>query len=150
MHEAKLIVVFVLVTSSVVFSQASGSQATEKPADAAASTRQGTQLDPCAAKARELGAVDVLSDTQGLDFGPYLTRTVKNVRDSWYRSIPLSANPPTKKPGRVAIEFAIQSDGTIKGEEVEVSSGDAALDQAAFVGISALRFDPLPKDYSGQ
>jgi TonB family protein len=97
-----------------------------------------------------LEQVEILSDTRGLDFGPYLRRVVKSVRDNWYSLIPPSAYPPTKKHGRVAIEFAIQSDGTIKSEKVEVSSGDVTLDQAAFAGIRPLRFDLLPKDYSGQ
>jgi len=70
------------------------------------------------------------------------------VHDSWYSSMPPSVHPPTRNPGRVSIDFAIQSDGTIKSEPVEVSSGDVTLDQAAFAAISALRFDPLPKDYS--
>lgn len=115
-----------------------------------AATRQPTQADPCAAKARELEQAEILSDTRGIDFGPYMTRVVKSIRDNWYSLMPPSAYPPTKKQGRVAIEFAIQRDGTIKSEKTDVPSGDGTLDQAAFAGISALRFDPLPKDYSGQ
>jgi TonB family protein len=149
-NEAKVVAAFVLVTSSVVFSQASGPQATETRADAVAATRQPAQADPCAAKARELEQVEILSDTRGADFGPYFRTVVKAVRENWYSLMPPSVYPPTKKQGRVAIEFAIQSDGRIKSEKVEVSSGDVTLDQAAFAGISALRFDPLPKDYSGQ
>jgi TonB family protein len=125
-------------------------QAGDTQADAVAATRQPAQADPCAAKARELEQLEILSDTRGIDFGPYLRRVVKSVRDNWYSLMPPSAYPPTKKQGRVAIEFAIQSDGTIKSEKVEVSSGDVTMDQAAFAGISALRFDPLPRDYSGQ
>lgn len=147
---ARVIAVFVLAASGVVFSQAGGPQAAETQANAVAATRKPTQADPCAANARELEQAEILSDRRGVDFGPYLGRVVKSVRDNWYSSIPPSAYPPTKKQGRVAIEFAIQSDGTIKGEKVEVSSGDVALDQAALSGIRPLRFDPLPKDYSGE
>ena len=134
-----------------MFSQASGFQATETRADDAGATRRPAQADPCATRAKlEHGQLEVLSDTQGIDFGPYLTKVVTTVRDSWYSVIPPSAYPPTRKQGRVAIEFAIQSDGTIRSEKVEVSSGDATLDQSAFAGIGKLRFDPLPKDYSGE
>jgi TonB family protein len=150
MHDAKVVVVFVLVTSSFAFPQASVSQAGETQPDAAATTRLATQSDPCAAKARPEGQLDVLSDTQGINFGPYLTRVVEAVRRSWYSVIPPSAHPPANKQGRLAIDLAIQSDGTIKGEQVEVPSGDATLDKAAFAAISALRFDPLPEDYTGQ
>jgi|GEM_PF-2448081 TonB family protein len=147
--EAKVIAVFVLVTSIVVFSQAIEPQTTETQADAVTATRQRTQSDPCAAKAKK-PEPEILSDTRGVDFGPYLTSVVKSVRDNWFKLMPPSAYPPTKKQGRVSIEFAIQSDGGIKSEKVEVSSGDVTMDQAALAGISALRFDPLPKEYSGQ
>lgn len=134
-----------LVTSSVVFLQASGPQATETRADTVATPQLG-QADPCAAEAREVEQAEILSATRGTDFEPYLTRVVKMVHDN--RLIPPSVHPPTRKQGRVAIEFAIQSDGSIKNEKIAVSSGDVALDQAAFAGINGLRFDPLPKDYS--
>ena len=139
-----------LATSSVLFCQASGPQAIQKQAAAGAALRQPVEANPCAAKARQLEPAEILSETRGVDFAPYLTKVVKSVRENWYGLMPASAYPPTKKQGRVAIEFAIQSDGTIKSEKVEVSSGDVALDQAAFAGINPLRFDPLPKDYTGQ
>ena len=138
-----------LVTSSFVFSQASGPEATETRANAGAATRQPPQADPCAAKPKELDQAEILTDTRGVDFGPYMTKTLKAVRESWYSLIPPSVYPPTKEQGRVAIEFAVQSDGKVKGEKVEVSSGNVSLDRAAFGAISALRFDPLPKDFSG-
>ena len=28
--------------------------------------------------------LDILSDTQGVDFGPYLQRIVQDVRQNWY------------------------------------------------------------------
>lgn len=43
------------------------------------------------ARGRELGAVDILSDTRGVDFGPYLTTALQAVRQNWYSLIPASA-----------------------------------------------------------
>src|SRR5262249_6607077 len=58
-----------------------------------------------------LGPAEVLSDTMGVDFGPYLQRVVENVRRNWYNLIPEVARPPIMKQGKLAIEFAIKKDG---------------------------------------
>jgi TonB family protein len=102
---------------------------------------------------RALGALDVLSDTMGVDFGPYLARVLHDVKQNWYNLIPESARPPIMKKGKVAIEFAILKDGSIRGMRLEDggSSGDPALDRAAWGGITASNpFPPLPQEFGGQ
>jgi len=102
---------------------------------------------------RALGALDVLSDTMGVDFGPYLQRVLHDVKMNWYELIPESARPPIMKKGKVAIEFAILKDGTVAGMRLEQggSSGDPALDRAAWGGITASNpFPPLPQEFGGQ
>jgi len=102
---------------------------------------------------RALGALDVLSDTMGVDFGPYLARVLHDVKQNWYDLIPESARPPIMKKGKVAIEFAILKDGSIAGMRLEQggSSGDPALDRAAWGGITASNpFPPLPQEFGGQ
>ena len=42
---------------------------------------------------RGLGNLEVLSDTQGVDFGPYLSRVLDAVRRNWYNLIPEEARP---------------------------------------------------------
>ena len=104
-------------------------------------------------KGRALGALDVLSDTMGVDFGPYLQRVLHDVKMNWYNLIPESARPPIMKKGKVAIEFAILKDGSIAGMKLEQdgSSGDTALDRAAWGGITASNpFPPLPSEFVGQ
>ena len=64
------------------------------------------------AHGRQLGALDILSDTQGVDFGPYLQRILQNVKENWYNLIPESAE---MKKGKLAIEFAITKDGQVAG-----------------------------------
>ena len=61
------------------------------------------------------GNLEVLSDTQGVDFGPYLERVLQTVRMNWYNIIPEEARPPLMKKGKVAIEFAITPDGKVAG-----------------------------------
>lgn len=99
------------------------------------------------AHGRQLGALDILSDTQGVDFGPYLQRIVEEVRQNWYRLIPESAE---MKKGKLAIEFAITKDGSIADMRLVATSGDAALDRAAWGGVfSSNPFPPLPGEFTG-
>lgn len=99
------------------------------------------------AHGRQLGALDILSDTQGVDFGPYLQRILEDVRQNWYRLIPESAE---MKKGKLAIEFAITKDGSIADMRLVATSGDAALDRAAWGGIfSSNPFPPLPGEFTG-
>ncbi len=98
-----------------------------------------------------IGPMDVLSDTQGVDFGPYLARVLHDVRENWYRIIPESARAPLMKKGKVSIEFAILKDGQVAGLQIVGSSGDVALDRAAYGGITASKpFPPLPTEFGGQ
>jgi len=98
-----------------------------------------------------MGPLDVLSDTKGIDFGPYLARVLHDVRNNWYNLIPESARAPIMKKGKVSIEFAILKDGRVAGMKLDETSGDAALDRGAWGGITASDpFPPLPSDFGGQ
>lgn len=100
------------------------------------------------ARGRQMGALEILSDTKGVDFGPYLQRILENVRENWYRLIPESAE---MKKGRLAIEFAITKDGNVADMRLVATSNDVALDRAAWGGITASNpFPPLPPDFTGQ
>jgi TonB family protein len=95
-----------------------------------------------------LGPAEVLSDTQGVDFGPYLSRVIDAVRRNWYTLIPEAARPPLLKRGKVAIDFAILRDGRVAGMKITGVSGDVSLDRAAWGGITASNpFAPLPSEY---
>jgi TonB family protein len=94
--------------------------------------------------------MDVLSDTMGVDFGPYLSRVVQAVRMNWYTLIPEAAQPPLLKKGKVSIEFAILKDGRVAGMRIADGSGDVSLDRAAWGGITASNpFAPLPGEFRG-
>jgi len=100
---------------------------------------------------KAVGELDVLSDTMGVDFGPYLSRVLQNVRQNWYNLIPEVARAPIMKKGKVSIEFAIMKDGSVQGLRYVGSSGDVALDRAAYGGITASNpFPPLPGEFKGQ
>jgi TonB family protein len=96
------------------------------------------------------GQMEVLSDTQGVDFGPYLSRVLQAVRMNWYNLIPEAARPPLLMRGKVSIEFAILPDGKVAGMRIISPSGDVSLDRAAWGGITASNpFAPLPSEFHG-
>ena len=39
-----------------------------------------------------MGPMEILTDTMGVDFGPYLNRVLQDVRQNWYQLIPESAS----------------------------------------------------------
>ena len=90
----------------------------------------------------------ILSDTRGVDFGPYLSRIVYIVRRNWYSVIPESARLGEK--GRVGIVFEILKDGSVPQLRLVASSGSDPLDRAALAGIRAsIPFPPLPEEFTG-
>jgi TonB family protein len=97
------------------------------------------------------GDVDILSDTMGFDFTPYLARIRHIIQDHWMSGIPESAYPPMRKHGKVAIDFAILKDGSVAGMRLYGPSGDVALDRAAWGGVTGSNpFPPLPSGFPGQ
>ena|SRR5690348_14704443 len=130
--------------------------AIEQAARAAASSRAGSfggggDLGLGAGAARgSIGPMDILSDTMGVDFGPYLARVLQNVKYNWYNLIPEVARPPLMKKGKVSIQFVILKNGSIAGLAVVAGSGDVSLDRAAYGGITASNpFPPLPSEFRG-
>jgi TonB family protein len=101
------------------------------------------------AHGRQMGNLEILSDTQGVDFGPYIQQLVEpHVRENWYNAIPESAR---FKHGNLIIEFAITKDGKVAGMKLVATSGDSPLDRAAWTGITASDpFPPLPSEFRGQ
>src|ERR1039457_7222952 len=62
--------------------------------------------------AKALNQAEILTDTMGVDFGPYLTRIVQIVKQNWYNLMPPSVYPPILKQGKLAIEFVIDRKST--------------------------------------
>jgi TonB family protein len=96
------------------------------------------------------GAAQILSDTMGVDFDPYMKRIVYDTERAWWPIIPEVARPPLNKQGRVMIRFKIMKDGSVKEMTLEGPSGDVSLDRAAWGGIlGASPYPQLPKDFKG-
>jgi TonB family protein len=98
-----------------------------------------------------MAPAEILTDTMGVDFGPYMTRIVQIVKQNWYTLMPPSVYPPILKQGKLALEFQIMKDGTVQGLLRDTTSGDVALDRAAMASITASTpFPPLPKEFPGK
>ena len=94
--------------------------------------------------------VEVLSDTMGVDFAPYLRRILSDIRRTWEPLIPEEARPPLRKQGETLIRFTILPDGRIGEMHLENSTHDQAIDKAAWGGITGVgQFPPLPSNFKG-
>ncbi len=101
----------------------------------------------------QASTLDILSDTQGVDFASYLDGVVRTIKKKWDHLILTSARPPTLRKAMAAVEFSILRDGTVSETRLQDggSSGDADLDNAALNSITASNpFPPLPNEFSGQ
>ena len=113
--------------------------------------QSGSAVEQAARTALANSPIEVLSDTNGVDFGPYLQHVLHDVRENWHNLIPEIARPPIMKQGKLAIEFAILKDGRIAGMRLVAPSGDVTLDRAAWGGITGSNpFPPLPAEFGGK
>ncbi|HET8890879.1 MAG TPA: TonB family protein [Candidatus Angelobacter sp.] len=96
------------------------------------------------------GGLEIMSDTMGVDFGPYMKRLRYTVQSHWDPLIPESALPPIMRKGVVVVEFSITKDGRVMGMKLISGSGDVSLDRAAWAAITdAIPLPNLPKDFAG-
>lgn len=101
------------------------------------------------ASGRTASNIELLSDAQGVDFRPYLTRILATVRRNWQAVMPESAR--LGRRGRVAIQLSINREGRIPKLVIAESSGAEPLDRAAVAGITASDpFPPLPEEFRGE
>jgi TonB family protein len=93
---------------------------------------------------------DVLSDTQGVNFQPYIQRIIRLIYQQWLPLLPEEARPPLNKRGTTQVRFTINPDGTIAAMHLDGSSHDDALNRAAWGSITGVgQFPPLPKQFHG-
>ena len=96
--------------------------------------------------------MEILSDTQGVDFAKYLQRLLSDIRRGWLPLIPEECRPPLNKQGITGVRFAILPDGRIApgSMHLDYSTHDVAIDRAAWGSITGLgQAQPLPKEFHG-
>jgi hypothetical protein len=97
------------------------------------------------------GGIEVLSDTQGVDFSSWLARWHWETEHTWDPLIPDEVNAPIYKSGMVAIRFKVLPNGRLMDGSLilEGRSGDVALDRAAWGALTGSNYPPLPRDFHG-
>lgn len=94
--------------------------------------------------------VDILSDTQGVDFNPYLQQILREIYETWLPLIPEEARPPLNKQGETLIRFTIMPDGTIGPMALDGSTHDDAINKSCWGSITGVgQFPPLPSQFHG-
>jgi TonB family protein len=92
--------------------------------------------------------IEMLTDTEGIDFNDYLHRVYLIVQRNWYAVMPASVSLGDQ--GVVSLQFKITKDGVVPdGDPAQIfSSGKEPLDRAAFSSIRASNpFPPLPPGF---
>ncbi len=95
------------------------------------------------------GGVQILSDTQGVDFNSWLHRWYYETEHTWDPLIPDEVNPPILKSGAVQIRFKVLPNGQVTDMVLEGRSGDTGLDRAAWGALTGSNYPPLPREFHG-
>lgn len=97
------------------------------------------------------GGVQILSDTQGVDFTSWLVRWHRETERTWDPLIPDEVNPPILKSGMVVIRFKVLPNGRLMDGSMvlEGRSGDTSLDRAAWGALTGSSYPPLPSQFHG-
>ena len=94
-------------------------------------------------------AIEILSDTQGVDFSSWLARWHYITQITWDPLIPDEVNPPILKSGIVAVRFKVLPNGQVIDMQLDGRSGDTGLDRAAWGAITGSSYPPLPREFHG-
>jgi hypothetical protein len=95
--------------------------------------------------------IEILSDTQGVDFAPYLKQILPSIRSAWINLLPEESRPPVNAQSETVIRFKIGPDGKILAMHLEVGSlHQMKSDRAAWAAIVSIgQYPPLPTKFTG-
>ena len=89
----------------------------------------------------------ILSDPQGVDFAPFLHTLATKIKTHWDEA---KQTPEQLLKTSAVIQFVVKKDGSIQGQIITGSSGNAALDKTLLDAVKASERDvPLPAQFSG-
>ena len=99
----------------------------------------------------QASGVEILSDTRGVDFDPYIREMLKTVYSSWSRLIAEQDGASlANKGGSTLIRLTIGPDGTLTQVQLDSSSHEPAIDRSAWGAVTQVKtFSPLPKSFTG-
>ncbi len=97
----------------------------------------------------DIGKVEVVSDTKGVNFDSYLDPVIREIESRW--KAPNASQPAKMEQATATFQFAIRRDGHIGGLEIVSSSGSQLLERSARDGIiAAAPFKLLPSEFKGK
>jgi TonB family protein len=113
----------------------------------------GTPPDRPAIRAlKQIGKVEVLGDTFGVDLDSYLrTGVLPYLRGAWHNYAPRGLSTTTDKSGIAVIEFDILQGGSLANISVVSTSGVNDIDTDAISAITkSSPYEALPSEFPGQ
>lgn len=114
-----------------------------------AETQRNNQSQSSPAVSQGPSDIELLTDTEEIDFKPYIQVVYSAVRYRWMLTMPTSVQ--LGEQGRNVIKFRILPDGTVPTDspKIEISSQKKDLDQASLRAIQkAAPFKHLPEKFS--
>ncbi len=87
--------------------------------------------------------VDLLSDTNGTNLGPYMKVLISDIRKRWVSVATQEADQAITKHEEAVISLTIAPDGRVLAMLLEPSH-DVALDRAAWSAVTGTTYAPLP------
>ena len=113
-------------------------------------SRSNTVVSPQLGSRYQRPAADILSDTQGVDFAPYMRQALQMMEKLWLSSVPADAAHANKSQTEAVIRFTISRDGTISAMELVESAHLIEVDRAAWGSIVGVgEFPSLPAEFNG-
>jgi TonB family protein len=106
------------------------------------------KLSP-AQKATVGAAIEMRTDAEGVDFGPFKQSVYLSVKGEWFATMPSSVEKGDK--GVVSIQFRVQQNGKVPFDSTKIisSSGKKEFDDASLNAIrNVAPFDHLPSKFS--
>ena len=101
-------------------------------------------------RSRSSVGVDILSDTQGIDFSPYVRQILKATNGSWQQVLAKDGRPAVKADAVTLIRIEVGRDGKLRSMQLEGDGRAAALDKAAWHSLAQLgSTGSLPPAYTG-
>jgi TonB family protein len=100
---------------------------------------------------RQGDGIQILSDTLGVDFSPYIKTIEPLMLKKYVQFLPEEAREPTFASGLTGVRFTINADGKLAPGQMHLdySTHDQALDRAAWGAITSAQFPPLPANFTG-
>ena len=120
-----------------------------EPVSSAVSYESAPQQSTPPSKARAACGIEMRTDTEGVDFNPYLRDVYLSVKKRWFANMAPSVEKGQQ--GTNAIEFHVLQDGSVPKDSIKmvVSSEKSDFDAASLQGIQeAAPFNHLPDKFS--